>query len=189
MRLCSAVDDPQPQAGGPARARAQALALVALGSNVGCREAHLLAGLAGLAALPGTSLLARSRFLETAPVGGPPQDSYLNAAALLRTGLDPRELLEHMQRIEVDRGRDRATELRWGPRTLDLDLIAHGDARLDEPGLTIPHPRATERLFVLEPAAEVAPDLPLPGLGTVAGALAALRARTAAALPPVASDV
>ncbi len=159
-------------------------AAVALGSNLdsalGDRSAHLEAAFAALAALPETSLLARSRAYETAPVGPPGQGPYLNAAAILATRLPARDLLEEMLKIEATRGRNRATEQRWGPRTLDLDLIVYGDAQIDEPGLTVPHPRLAEREFVLEPLAEIAPDLIVPGRGTVAQLLAAVRDRAEA---------
>lgn len=132
------------------------LALVALGSNLGDRRANLGAALAWLAALPETQLVASSSFLETDPVGGPPQGLFLNAAATLRTHLSPRELLTEMLGIEQAMGRIRRE--RWGPRILDLDLLGYGDLVLDEPDLTLPHPHLHERLFVLEPLVEVAPE-------------------------------
>ncbi len=156
-------------------------AAVALGSNLdsdlGDRSAHLAMAFASLASLPETSLLARSGAYETAPVGPPGQGPYLNAAAILATRLSARDLLGAMLSIEAARGRNRATEERWGPRTLDLDLIVYADAQIDEPGLTVPHPRLAERAFVLEPLAEIAPDLVVPGRGTVADLLASLRQR------------
>lgn len=156
-------------------------AAVALGSNLdsdlGDRAAHLEAAFASLAALPATSLLACSGTYETAPVGPPGQGPYLNAAALLATRLPARDLLDAMLGIEAARGRNRAIEQRWGPRTLDLDLIVYGEAEIDEPGLTVPHPRLAERAFVLEPLAEIAPDLVVPGRGTATRLLSDLRAR------------
>ena len=115
-----------------------------------------------------------------APVGPIPQGPYLNAAALLSTTLSPRALLDHLQSIERSRNRDRTTEQRWGPRTLDLDLLVFGDYAGDQPGLTLPHTRLRERAFVLIPLAAIAPDLPIPASPagpriTVAEALAALR--------------
>jgi 2-amino-4-hydroxy-6-hydroxymethyldihydropteridine diphosphokinase len=148
---------------------------IALGSNLGDRAAYLHAGLAGLRGLPHTVLDAASQLIETAPVGGVDQGPYLNAAALLRTSLPPRELLEALHAIERAHGRDRSREQRWGPRTLDLDLLTYGDVIIDEPGLTIPHPRLHEREFVLEPLAAIAPALEVPGRGTVAQLLATLR--------------
>jgi len=139
-------------------------ALVALGSNLGAREAHLQAALAGLRALPGTRLLAVSRTHATAPVGCPPGSGpFLNAAALLDTRLGPHALLAALQALEAAAGRERPRPN--APRTLDLDLLLHGDAVLDEPGLQLPHPRLHLRAFVLEPAAEVAPALVHPRLG------------------------
>lgn len=153
-------------------------AFVALGGNVGDTEAHFEAACAALDAAPGVALLGRSTSHVTAPVGGPPgQRDYRNAVVLLATELAPRALLELLQRVERERGRDREREARWGPRTLDLDLLLHADARVDEPGLTVPHPRLEERAFVLAPLAELAPDLVLPGCGrTVADRLAELEA-------------
>ncbi len=139
-------------------------ALVALGSNVGAREQHLAAALAGLRALPRTRVLAVSSTIETAPVGCPPgSGAFLNAAALLETELSPRALLDALAALEAGAGRERAA--RNAPRTLDLDLLLHGAAVLDEPGLQLPHPRLHLRAFVLEPAAEIAPDLLHPRLG------------------------
>lgn len=140
-------------------------ALVALGSNVGDRAAHLAAARAAMAALPGTRVLGRSAIHETDPVGPPGQGPYLNAVDLLSTTLAPRALLDALLAIEGDRGRDRSREVRNGPRTLDLDILAYGDAapggaaRIAAPGLDVPHPRMAGRAFVLLPLAEVAPDL------------------------------
>lgn len=144
---------------------APVLAYVALGSNVGDRAAHLVAARAAMAALPGTTVVATSRVVETAPVGPPGQGPYLNAVDVLRTTLSPRALLSSLLDIERTRGRDRARELRHGPRTLDLDLLGFGDAvpggtaRIDAPGLQVPHPRMHERDFVLVPLSDVAPEL------------------------------
>ncbi len=143
------------------------LALVALGSNISPRRRTLAAGVAELAALPGTAVLAVSELRETDPVecaAGAPV--FVNGACLLETELSPRELLDALLAIERRHGRVRdAADARHAPRTLDLDLILHGSAVLDEPGLTLPHPRAHERLFVLQPAAEIAPELIHPLLG------------------------
>lgn len=122
-------------------------AFIALGSNLGDRQAHLAAARELLAALPDTSLEAASTIEETAPLGGLDQPPYLNQMVRLRTGLSPREMLAACQRIERSRGRRRAPGARWASRTLDLDIVLFGDVALDEPGLTIPHPRLPEREF------------------------------------------
>ena len=141
-------------------------AWIALGSNLGDRRAHLAAAVAQLRASAGIRVEAVSTPLETAPLGGPAgQGPYLNAVASLSTRLPPRALLERLLAIERAEGRERRGEVRFGPRTLDLDLLLYGDLRLDEPGLVLPHPRMEERVFVLAPLAELAPDLLLPRSG------------------------
>ena len=157
------------------------IAAVGLGSNVGDRAAHLTHALIALAGMPNTRLLVRSSIIQTdavgAPGGGDPGGAYLNAAAILRTTLEPRALLDCLHEIERTRGRDRAGEAsRWLPRTLDLDLLLFGDRVLDEPGLVVPHPRMHEREFVLLPLAEVGPDLFVPTMrSSVADLLARLK--------------
>ena len=136
-------------------------AYVGLGANVGNRRENLDRAVELLAAEPGVRVLALSSVRETAPVGYVDQPRFLNAACALDTGLGPRELLERLLAIERALGRER-TEPRFGPRTIDLDLLLYGNETLDEPGLTVPHPRLAERLFVLEPLLELAPDLVLP---------------------------
>lgn len=155
-------------------------AYVALGSNLGDRAAHLAAAFAALAALPGSRLVAVSAAFETAPVGPAGQQNYFNAVAALATSLAPHALLEHLLAIEQARGRVRRE--RWGPRTLDLDLLLHGDTVLDDPHLTLPHPRMLERAFVLAPLADIAPDLVLAGR-TVSAHLAALNPAGIVRLP------
>jgi len=135
---------------------------VGLGSNLGEREATLWKALEGLGATEGIEVLAISSFRETEPVGVVDQPRFVNAAAALETSLSPRELLERLLDVERSLGRDRAVEERWGPRTLDLDLLLYGGESIDEPGLEVPHPRLTERAFVLEPLLELDPDLRLP---------------------------
>jgi 2-amino-4-hydroxy-6-hydroxymethyldihydropteridine diphosphokinase len=138
-------------------------AWIALGSNLGDRRAHLASAVAELDRSPGIRALAVSSFVETEPVGGPRgQPRFLNAAAALETTLSARELFATLQAIERAHGRDRAREVKNGPRTLDLDLLIYGDARIDEPDLCVPHPRLEERAFVLLPLSEIAPDLVLP---------------------------
>lgn len=129
-------------------------AAIALGSNLGDRLAHLRAGMAGLTLLG--SMRGVSSLYETAPIGGAPQDSYLNALAVLETGLRPRELLGSLHDIEQSEGRVRTEK--WGPRTLDLDLVLFGEERIEQPDLVVPHRRAHVRRFVLDPLAEVWPD-------------------------------
>ena len=159
-------------------AASRVLAAIALGSNVGDRERHLERALRALERTPGVVVLRRSSWHETEPVGGPAgQRRFLNGAVLLETTVGARELLERLHAIEAREGRERSLEARHGPRPLDLDLLWHGDQELDEPGLRVPHPRAAERLFVLEPLAEIAPDHVLAGMGrTVRERVAELRA-------------
>jgi 2-amino-4-hydroxy-6-hydroxymethyldihydropteridine diphosphokinase len=126
---------------------------VALGSNVGDRAAHLAYARARLAALPRTRLLKHSRIEETAPLGPVPQGPYLNQMVLLETELAPAELLAHLHAIEAERGRER--RVRWGPRTLDLDIVRFGDRAVREPGLTIPHPELPHRDFWQRELAEL----------------------------------
>ncbi|MCY2958650.1 MAG: pantoate--beta-alanine ligase [Planctomycetota bacterium] len=154
------------------------LAAIAVGTNLGDRRVHLERALEALRALPRTRIRAVSSWHETEPVGGPPgQGRYLNGAVLVETGLAPRELLDELLAIESAEGRVRVAGRRDGPRTLDLDLLVHGAAVVEEPGLVLPHPRAEERPFVLEPLAEIAPDLRFPRSGlNVLEALARLRA-------------
>lgn len=148
-------------------------AYVALGANLGDRLASLDAAVAALGVLPDTEVLAVSPWIETDPVGYLDQPRFLNGVAKMRTILEPRALLEALLAIELGLGRTREGA-RFGPRTIDLDLLVYGDAELDEPGLTVPHPRLHERRFVLEPLAAVAPGLDVPGRGRVADLLAQL---------------
>jgi 2-amino-4-hydroxy-6-hydroxymethyldihydropteridine diphosphokinase len=119
-------------------------------------------------------MLAVSEIRETEPVGPVEQPAFLNAAAKLRTTLGARELLDALLEIERALGRTRDGP-RWGPRTIDLDLLLYGDERLDEPGLTVPHPRLAERLFVLEPLSDLEPTLEVPGAGNLVSLLARLQ--------------
>ncbi|MFT4197558.1 MAG: 2-amino-4-hydroxy-6-hydroxymethyldihydropteridine diphosphokinase [Pseudoxanthomonas sp.] len=144
-----------------------ARACVGLGANLGDAPATLRRALAELDRLPGTRVLAASRLYRTPAWGVTDQPDFVNAAALLDTALAPRPLLDALLAIERGHGRDRARETHWGPRTLDLDLLLYADAVLDEPGLQLPHPRLHERAFALLPLAEVAPEMAVPGHGTV----------------------
>ncbi len=159
---------------------AHVVVYVALGSNLGDREARLAGALAALRATPGISGLRLSRIYETAPVGPPGQGPFLNAVARFETGLAPRALLERLLAIEAAAGRRRSA-IRNEARVLDLDLLLYGDARVEEPDLVVPHPRLHERAFVLEPLAELAPELVHPVLGERIAALAA-RVRDPAAV-------
>ena len=134
---------------------------IALGSNEGDRESHLDFAVGRLSAI--LSSIKVSRWYETDPVGVGPQPLFLNGAAVGRTTISPRELLDTLLTIERERGRERP--FAKAPRTLDLDLILFGDRAIDEPGLTVPHPRFRQRQFVLEPLAEIAPDMVDPKTG------------------------
>ena len=133
------------------------LCLIGLGSNLGDREGLLNKALVRLQRHADIILLRQSRYHETLPVGGPAQSAYLNAAAVLQTSLSPQALLAELQRAETDLGRQRFET--WGPRTVDLDLLLYDNLVMAEPNLVVPHPRMAWRRFVLEPAAEVAPEM------------------------------
>ncbi|MEZ5102189.1 MAG: 2-amino-4-hydroxy-6-hydroxymethyldihydropteridine diphosphokinase [Thermoleophilia bacterium] len=137
-------------------------AFVGLGANLGDREATLRAGLERLAAEPGIRVVAVSSFLETEPWGFLDQPGFVNAACELATSLAPHELLRRLLAIEAELGRTRDGP-RWGPRTLDLDLLLYGDETIDDPPvLEVPHPRLVERRFAVEPLVELDPGLRLP---------------------------
>jgi 2-amino-4-hydroxy-6-hydroxymethyldihydropteridine diphosphokinase len=143
------------------------IAYVGLGSNLGDRE-RLIREAAEL-----IGAVRVSTVIETEPWGHTDQPRFLNAVAELETLLAPRRLLDHLLDVERRLGRERVGP-QWGPRTIDLDLLLYGDEILDEPGLVVPHPRLTEREFVLRPLAELVPALKIPGKGTVQAALAGL---------------
>lgn len=149
-----------------------ATAFIGIGSNLGDRETHLRGALELLSAEEGIKIVAVSVLRETEPVGPVEQGPFLNGAVHVDTELRPQELLERLLDIEERLGRVRRE--RFGPRTIDLDLLVYGDEVLDEPGLTLPHPRLHERRFALEPLAELAPGLVLPGRGPVSALLAKL---------------
>jgi 2-amino-4-hydroxy-6-hydroxymethyldihydropteridine diphosphokinase len=149
-------------------------AFVGIGSNLGEPKRQIAGALQQLAAEDGIEVVAVSTLRETEPVGYLDQPNFLNGAAQLETALPPRELLERLLAIESRLGRVRGDGPRFGPRTIDLDLLLYGDETIDEPGLTVPHPRLAERRFALEPLAELAPGLEVPGLGPVHALLAEL---------------
>jgi 2-amino-4-hydroxy-6-hydroxymethyldihydropteridine diphosphokinase len=151
-----------------------ARAFIAIGSNLGDREATIRAALAELDSAEGVEVVAVSSLEETDPVGYVEQPRFLNGAAELRTELGPRALLELLLAVEARHGRDRSASPPQGPRTLDLDLLLYDAERLAEPGLQVPHPRLHERLFVLRPLAELDPALEVPGKGPIQGLLAGL---------------
>jgi 2-amino-4-hydroxy-6-hydroxymethyldihydropteridine diphosphokinase len=149
------------------------LAYVGLGSNLGDREATIRRALELLDSDPEIELVAVSSPRETDPVGYLEQPRFLNLACSLETDLSPRELLDRLLAVERALGRRRDGP-RFGPRTIDLDLLLYGDVSLHEPGLTVPHPRLAERRFALEPLAELDPDLALPDGRPVADLLSEL---------------
>ena len=142
-------------------------AYVGVGANVGDRAATIDAAVSALPAV-----VAVSKLRETDPVGVVDQPRFLNGAAALDTNLSARELLDVLLTIERDLGRERRE--RWGPRTIDLDLLLYGGETIEEPGLTVPHPRLHERRFALEPLLDLDPELAIPGRGRVADVLAEL---------------
>jgi 2-amino-4-hydroxy-6-hydroxymethyldihydropteridine diphosphokinase len=145
-------------------------AVLALGSNLGDRGEILQGGVDAIAGIDGVRLVAVSPVYETVPVGGPPQPDYLNAVLLVATTLPSRELLDRLH--EVEAAFDRVRAVRWGPRTLDIDVITVAGEHSADPDLTLPHPRAHERAFVLAPWHDADPDAVLPGHGRVGDLLA-----------------
>ncbi|MGA0122080.1 MAG: 2-amino-4-hydroxy-6-hydroxymethyldihydropteridine diphosphokinase [Gaiellales bacterium] len=158
--------------------------VVGLGGNVGDVAAAFRAALIGLDATDGVRVMAVSSVYRTEPVGGPAQEDYLNAAALLACGLDPAALLGVLQGLEA--AAERVRDERWGPRTLDLDLLWWDDRRIAAPGLEVPHPRLVERRFALEPLLEVAPHAKAPDGTPYADVLRDLPAAGVARLGPAA---
>jgi 2-amino-4-hydroxy-6-hydroxymethyldihydropteridine diphosphokinase len=157
-----------------ARAAGSRPVYVGLGSNLGPRGTTIADALARLDAEDDVEVVAVSTLRETDPVGYLDQPRFLNGAALLATSLRPRPLLERLLLIEAELGRTRGRGPRYGPRTIDLDLLVYGDELIDEPGLQVPHPRLHERRFALEPLAELDPSLEIPGRGPVQALLAGL---------------
>jgi len=141
-------------------------AYVGLGSNLQGPSGQLESAIEALSTIDRTRLIRRSALYRSAPFGGIEQPDYVNAAAALLTSLDPWQLLEELQKIELRRGRQR-DGVRWGPRVIDLDLLVFANRSIDEPDLVVPHPGIAERNFVLLPLKEIAPGLVIPGLGPV----------------------
>jgi len=135
---------------------------VGLGANLGDREGTLRRAVARLAAEPGIEVVGVSSFRETEPVGYLDQPAFLNGACAVDTDLSPRDLLDRLLSIERALGRERGKGPRWGPRAIDLDLLLYGQETVEEPGLTVPHPRLSERSFALEPLVELDPGLRFP---------------------------
>ena len=152
------------------------MAYVGLGGNVGAVADTLRLATQALDALPGVRVESASRFYRTPAWGLEDQPDFINGVVAVETTLDAQALLEAMLRIEVDFGRHRAAGERWGPRTLDLDLLLYADARIDVPGLSLPHPRLHERAFALVPLLEIAPGILIPGQGLARDALSRLEA-------------
>ena len=150
-------------------------AFIGLGSNLGDREAQIGAAVELLRQEEGIEVLAVSTLRLTDPVGYADQPRFLNGAAAVETSLSARELLERLLAIERSLGRERGLGPRFGPRTIDLDLLVFGAETIDEPGLQVPHPRLIERKFALEPLAELDPSLEVPGAGPVQALLAGLQ--------------
>jgi 2-amino-4-hydroxy-6-hydroxymethyldihydropteridine diphosphokinase len=138
-------------------------AYVGIGANLGDPRSQVLLAIDELGRMPSSRLSAQSSLYRTTPIGGAAQPDYINAVARIDTGLDPQALLAVLQQIELRHGRERSVPN--APRTLDLDLLLHGDARVDTSALTVPHPRMHERAFVLAPLLEIAPGAEIPGRG------------------------
>ncbi len=147
-------------------------AFVGIGSNLGDREENLRRAVELLSEEERIDVTAVSEIRETAPVGPVEQGPFLNGAVQIETDLGSRALLERLLAVELRLGRVR--DERWGPRTIDLDLLLYGDEVVDEPGLRVPHPRLHERRFALEPLADLAPSLEIPGKGPISRLLAEL---------------
>ena len=159
-----------------------ASALIALGGNVGDVRATFKKAIANICGMTQAALLARSSDYSTPPWGDEQQANFINACIEIETSLDPHALLFTLQKVEAKFGRERARERRFGPRTLDLDLLAYDDVILQKPELTLPHPRLFERAFVLVPLAEIAPGRVIAGR-SVASALAELSTEGIERLP------
>jgi len=155
----------------PARPSEMPRAFIGLGANLGDPRRQLRAALTAIAAIPGTRICAQSSFFRSAPLGYAGQSDFLNAVAQVETALEPRALLDSLLEIENSAGRSRS--FANAPRTLDLDLLLYAGMTIGEPGLQVPHPRMHTRAFVLQPLAEIAPRIEIPGRGAIARLLAA----------------
>jgi 2-amino-4-hydroxy-6-hydroxymethyldihydropteridine diphosphokinase len=149
-------------------------AFIGVGANLGDREEAISRALDRLGRRPDVDVLRVSALRETDPVGVTDQPRFLNGAVLVETDLEPRALLDVLLAVESELGRTRDGP-RFGPRTIDLDLLVFGDREVSEPGLRVPHPRLAERAFALEPLAELDPDLEIPGRGRVEDLLRGLQ--------------
>ena len=149
------------------------LAYIGLGSNLDDPVSKVREGLKALGRFPRTRVVAESALYRSAPLGPADQPDYVNAVAAIETELGPQALLRTLQAVEVDHGRVRGA-VRWGPRTLDLDILLYGDLLLTEPSLTVPHPQMTNRAFVLVPLREIAPEIVIPGAGGIDDLMARL---------------
>jgi 2-amino-4-hydroxy-6-hydroxymethyldihydropteridine diphosphokinase len=158
-------------------------ALLGLGGNLGDVRTTLDRAVTALCDGSDVRLVARSSDYRTPPWGVTDQPPFVNLAIVVETALTPRALLDRALRVEAMFGRDRTKEPRWGPRTLDIDIIAYDELEIEEPGLTLPHPHLFERVFVLAPLAEIAPDRKIKG-STIAQALAPLDRSGIEKLPP-----
>lgn len=159
-------------------------AYIGLGSNLDSPAAQVATAIDALAALPDCTLRAVSSFYSNPPMGPQDQPDYVNAVVALDTRLAPRALLDAMQGIERAQGRDRSGQ-RWGPRTIDLDLLLYGDSTIAEDHLTVPHPGMAERAFVLVPLAEIAPQVSIPGQGSLTSLLAGIDRACVVPMPAV----
>ena len=161
-------------------------AFIALGSNLGDPVAQVRGALSTLAAMLETRLVQHSSLYRNPPVGSPDQPEFVNAVAEIRTRLAPRDLLDQILALERNQGRTR--DFPNAPRTIDLDVLLYGGHVVNEPGLTIPHPRMLERAFVLVPLAEIAPHAVVPGIGRVSGLVKRVDASGLVKLPDSAAD-
>lgn len=168
--------------GAPPRLAAPVLAAIGLGANLGDAARTVREALQALDELPDTRVERCSPLYRTRAWGNTQQPDFINAAALLRTRLAARTLLDELLAIERRFGRERAASAPWGPRTLDLDLLLHGESVIDEAGLRVPHPHLHERAFALLPLSRIAPRMQVPGRGTVEALLAGVDAGGCVAL-------